>query len=92
MAVKVQKEPTAPKSTSKITAPAAAVTTTAIADNASTNAVPHQPPGTTVVDVDQTPAVVTKPVGPVTTTVSWLSETKPVEPPKPVNDPKVETK
>lgn len=101
MGLTVDPDVTTPKSTDAAPFDGAPVVTELVADNRSTGAVTHIPPGTTsVAHLDQ-PIVVTQDTGgPVTTTVSWLSEveTKPVTPPdlppapKKIAKPRVETK
>ncbi|OOB90295.1 MULTISPECIES: hypothetical protein [unclassified Rathayibacter] len=101
MALTVAPEVTVPKSTGAAPFDGAPVVTELPADNRSTGAVAHIPPGTTsVAHLDQPVVVEHDTGGPVTTTVSWLSEveTKPVTAPEPAaapkktSRPKVETK
>lgn len=93
MAVKISKTPVTPGSTDTVKIDGEPITTHAETSNVSTGAVDYVSPGTTSVDHLGAAVVVnTKPVGPVTTRVSWLAESKVVTPETPEDDPKVETK
>lgn len=85
MSVRIDEDVVTPKSTGAVSFDDAPTTTEAVADNTSTDAVAFVPPGTTEVTYPAKTVVATTGIdGPVTTSVSWLSEvqTKPVEAPE----------
>lgn len=85
MSVRIDEDVVTPKSTGAVTFDDAPTTTEAVVDNTSTDAVAFVPPGTTEITYPSETVVATANVdGPVTTSVSWLSEvqTKPVEAPE----------
>jgi hypothetical protein len=89
MGIQIEKTPDAAPTTSTGAVPYTGnpATIETPTSNASTGAVAYASPGITRAEhIDAEPVIVAHPTGPVTTTVSWLSEaeTKVVEPaPKP---------
>ena len=91
MAAKVAKNTVKPASTGAVSASSEPITTTQLADIASTGAAEYVAPGTTRAEhIGADVVVTTKPVGPITTTAPWAQTADVTAPSN--TDEKVETK